>query len=120
MLEAIKPYLAVIKVALFVVLILCVGMSYWLVFQHGVSTERAVWELQVSEDARRAAEQKLKDIEAFNKKINEMEAKATEEAAAAQAKIKGFEDYVDSIKDDSSCLTDSDTRELRKLWGNSN
>jgi hypothetical protein len=116
MLESLKPYAAVIKAALFVILFVCVAISYYVAFHIGVSQERAGWELKVSEAARLAAEERLKDIEEFHRKINEQKAQAEMELARAREDIKGFEDYVASIKDDSSCLTPDDTRKLRKLW----
>jgi hypothetical protein len=116
MFDFLKPYVGLIKVALFVILIACVAISYVVVFRLGVSQERGVWELKVAEAERAAAEQRLKDLEDFNRKINANEVKSAEELARAMAQIKGFEDYVASIQEDSSCLTDADTRKLRDLW----
>lgn len=116
MFEALKPYAAVIRLALFGILLGCVALSYIGVYRLGVSNERTEWELKTSEAARVAAEQKLKDVEEFNRKINDLEMKSAEEVEAARQQIKGFEDYVAGIKEDSSCLTDADTRKLRQLW----
>lgn len=116
MFDFLKPYVGLIKTALIAISVIAVLGSYIAVYKLGVSRESDRRDLKEAQTALEQIRLQQRSVEDFNRRINEQKQAQILEMQALQGRIKGFEDYVASIQNDSECLTGDDTRVLRNLF----
>lgn len=103
------------KLAWWVALLVVVLVSYVGTWFHGRSYEGTLRDGIAAVEAKERLRLQLLSVEEFSRRETELKRKQAEEVAALLAKLRSYDEYETTIPDGDGCLTDADTRELRKL-----
>lgn len=104
------------KLALGLGTVAIVLLSYVWTYHEGRSYEATLRDAKEAAQARENLRLRLLSVEEFSRREAELEKRHDEEVAALEQKMRSFDDYTQTVPSGGgSCLSDSDTRELRKL-----